>query len=74
MLTLLSTLRKTAIAWGVIGSMPKILKLKKQPQRFADHEDEAYDRLRAAARGRQKVSGSGKRTSTPGSMNLTGAK
>ncbi len=50
MLTLLSTMLKTAMAWGVITSMPKILKLKKQPQRFAYYEDEAYDLLRTAAR------------------------
>ena len=30
--------------------MPKIRKLKRQPQRFAYYEDEAYDRLVAAAR------------------------
>ncbi len=49
-LTLLSTLLKAAVEWGVIGSMPRIRKLKKQPQRFSYYEDEAYERLMAAAR------------------------
>ena len=49
-LTLLSTLLKVAMEWGVIASVPKIRKLKQQPQRFAYYEDEAYERLLAAAR------------------------
>jgi integrase len=49
-LTLLSTLLKVAMEWGVIASMPKIRKLKQQPQRFAYYEDESYERLLTAAR------------------------
>ncbi len=49
-LTLLSTMLKTAVEWGVIGSMPRIRKLKKKPQRFDFYEDEPYERLVAAAK------------------------
>lgn len=44
-LTLLSTLLKTAIEWNVIASMPKIRKLKKQPQRFDFYDEDAFERL-----------------------------
>jgi len=49
-LTLLSTMLKTAVEWEVIGSMPRIRKLKRKPQRFDFYEDEPYERLVAAAK------------------------
>ena len=48
-LTMLSTLLKTAIEWRVIASMPKIRKLKRQAQRFAYYDEECYERLVEAA-------------------------
>ena len=49
-LTLLSTLLRVAVEWGVIESVPRIRKLRKGPQRFDFYEDEAYERLVSAAR------------------------
>ena len=44
-LTCLSTILKSAIEWGVIESLPRIRKLKKEPERFEFYEDVVYERL-----------------------------
>ena len=49
-LTLLSTMLKAAVEWGVIEEVPRIRKLKRQDQRFDYYDEEAYQRLVAAAR------------------------
>ncbi len=48
-LTLLSTVMKTAVEWQVIPAMPQIRKLRKTAQRFDYYEDDAYNQLVAAA-------------------------
>lgn len=48
-LTLLSTMLRTAAAWGVIGAAPTIRKLKQPGQRFEFYDEETYERLVAAA-------------------------
>ncbi|MEZ4447900.1 MAG: site-specific integrase [Nannocystaceae bacterium] len=45
MLTCLSTILKSAIEWQVIEAMPRIRKLKKQPQRFEFYDEETYEHL-----------------------------
>ncbi|MCA9716526.1 MAG: tyrosine-type recombinase/integrase family protein [Myxococcales bacterium] len=48
-LTLLSTMLKVAVEWGVIDSVPKIRKLKRQPQGFEFYEEATFESLVEAA-------------------------
>ena len=50
-LTLLSTVLKTAIEWGVIETMPRIRKLKKEDQGFSFYDEGTFERLVTAASG-----------------------
>ena len=49
MLTLLGTMLKTAVEWGVIDKMPRIHKLKQPRQRFDFYDEETFERLVLAA-------------------------
>ncbi|MCB9703087.1 MAG: site-specific integrase [Myxococcales bacterium] len=44
-LTCLSTILKSAIEWQVIDAMPRVRKLKKQPQRFEFYDEATYEHL-----------------------------
>ncbi|MEZ4380463.1 MAG: tyrosine-type recombinase/integrase, partial [Nannocystaceae bacterium] len=48
-LTLLGTMLKTAIEWGVIEAMPRIRKLKQPRQRFDFYDEATFERLVDAA-------------------------
>jgi len=50
-LTLLSTVLKTAIEWEVIETMPRIRKLKKEDQGFSFYDEGTFERLVTAAPG-----------------------
>jgi integrase len=50
-LTVLSVMLKTAVAWGVINRVPSVIKLLKVPKSTASfHDFDAYERLVEAAR------------------------
>ena len=49
MLTLLGTMLKTAIEWGLIETMPRIRKLKQPRQSFDFYDELTYERLVKAA-------------------------
>ncbi|MEZ4383375.1 MAG: site-specific integrase [Nannocystaceae bacterium] len=48
-LTVLGAMLKLAVEWGVIESMPRIRKLKRQQERFAFYDEVSYQRLIRAA-------------------------
>ena len=50
MLTLLGTMLKTAIEWGVVETMPRIRKLKQPRQRFDFYDEATFERLVEAAK------------------------
>ena len=48
-LTVLGTMLKMAVEWGVLATMPRVRKLKKPRQRFAFYDEVSYQRLVRAA-------------------------
>jgi len=48
-LTVLGTMLKMAVEWGVLAKMPRVRKLKKPRQRFAFYDEVSYQRLVRAA-------------------------